>query len=119
MLTVSTRVLRNLGLALRVLGVDAPEVFRRAGLGWEEVQEDDDAHRLPVELLHRFWAAAVDVTGDPAIGVRVGAQSRLEGLGIMGLVAMTSATLGDALLKTARHLRLWNEAARLSLLVEA
>jgi len=118
MLTVSTRVLRNLGLALRVIGVDAPEVYRRAGLGWEEVQEDDDAHRLPVELLYRFWAAAVEVTGDPTIGVRVGAQSRLEGLGIMGLVAMTSATLGDALLKTARHLRLWNEAARLSLLVE-
>ena len=37
----------------------------------------------------------------------------------MGLVAMTSSTLGDALLKTASHLRLWNEAARLSLLVEA
>lgn len=118
MLTVSTQLLRNLGLALRALGFDAPEVFRRAGLTWEDVQ-DDDAHRLPVELLHRFWSAAVEVTGDPAIGVRAGAQARLEALGIMGLVAMSSATLGDALLKTAHHLRLWNEGATLSLLVEA
>jgi AraC-like DNA-binding protein len=119
MLTVSTRMLRNLGLGLRLLGFDAPEVFRRADLTWEDVREDDDAHRLPVETLHRFWSAAVEVTGDPAIGVRIGAHARLEALGIMGLVASTSATLGDALLKTAQHLRLWNEAARLSLLVEA
>ena len=119
MLTASARILRSLALALRALDFDAEQVLRRCGVSWQDIAEGEgDDRRVPVELLDRFWDAAVDVTGDPAIGVRVGALSRLSAAGLLGDVAKASATLGDAMLKTIRFIRIWNEAGRLSLLID-
>jgi AraC-like DNA-binding protein len=119
MLTASVRVLTNLALALRALDFDAEQVFVRCGIAWQDiVGQDGDERRVPVELLDRFWAAAVEVTGDPAIGVRIGALARLSATGVLGDVVRTSATFGDAVLKTTRYMRVWNEAARFSLLID-
>jgi len=119
MVTASVRILANLALALRALDVDAEQVLERCGVAWDDIAgEDEWDRRVPVEMLDRFWEAAVAVTGDPALGVRIGALSRLSMTGVLGDMARASATLGDALLKTARYMRLWNEAARLSLLMD-
>jgi AraC-like DNA-binding protein len=119
MLTASTRILRSLALAIRALDFDAEQVLGRCGVTWQDIDEGEgDDGRVPVETLDRFWEAAVAVTGDPAIGVRVGALARLGAAGILGDMAMASPTLGDAMLKMIRYLRIWNEAGRLSLLVD-
>jgi AraC-like DNA-binding protein len=119
MLTASVRVLTNLALALRVLELDADAVLARCGIHWEDIAgQDGDDRRIPVETLDRFWTAAVAVTGDPAIGVRIGALARLSATGVLGDVVKASATLGEAVLKTARYMRLWNDAARLSFLID-
>lgn len=115
----STRLLRNILTAIVALGFDPELVLRGASLGWQDLADSDgDERRLPVEAVARLWAAAVAVTGDPNIGVRIGALAQLDHFGVLGSVARASATLGDALLKTGRYMRLWIETARLCLLVE-
>jgi AraC-like DNA-binding protein len=115
----STRILRNLTTALALLGFDPDLVLRTAALSRKYLENaEGEEHRMPVEELGRFWTAAAEVTGDPGIGVRIGALARLDHYGVLGSVARSSATLGDALLKTARYMRVWIESARLSLLVE-
>lgn len=114
----SPKILRNLVAALTALGFDARVALQQSGLDWRDVEDDGPDRRVPAEALNRFWAAAVTSTNDPSIGVRIGALARLDAFGILGSVARASATLADALLKTARYIRLWNEATKLSLLVE-
>ena len=116
---VSTRVLLNLTGALATLGFDAEAVLHRCQLTWKDLETSDtDERHVPLDVLNRFWSAAVAVTGDESIGVRIGALARSERFGVLGYIARVSATLGDALFRTARYLRLWNEATGLSLLVE-
>jgi AraC-like DNA-binding protein len=115
----SARILRNVTAAVAALGFDPDVVLREASLGQTDLEKaDTEGQRMPVEALSRFWSAAVAVTGDPSIGVRIGALARLESFGVLGSVARASATLGDALLKTGRYMRLWIESVRLSLLVD-
>jgi AraC-like DNA-binding protein len=115
----SARILQNHAAALVALGFDSDAVLARASLSASDVQNADvEEHRVPVEALGRFWAAAVEVTGDPAIGVRIGALGRVDHYGVLGSVGRASATLGDALLKTVRYVNLLIETARLSVLVE-
>lgn len=119
LMLASNRILRNVTAAVVALGFDAELVLRRASLSWQDLEKiDGEDQRIPVEVLKRFWTAVVAVTGDPGIGVRIGALARLDDLGVLGSVARASATLGDALLKAGRYWRLWIEATRLSLLVE-
>lgn len=113
----STQILRNLAAALAALGFDPTLALTEAGVAWNDLQAADE-RRVPVDALTRFWSAAERITKDPCIGVRVGAHARLEMFGVLGCVAQASATLGDALLKTARYVKLWNEAVSLSLLVD-
>jgi AraC-like DNA-binding protein len=115
----SRKILVNLTRALTVLGFDALAVLRGCGLAPEDLERSDGGDaRMPVEVLTRFWSSAVAVTGDDGIGVRLAALARIDGFGVLGDAARASGTLGEALLKTARYLKLWNEAIGLSLLVE-
>src|SRR5262245_35337109 len=118
MLTASAKLLWNVSRAIPLLGVDPQSVLRRCELSTSDVETmATEGRRIPVALLDRFWASAVELTGDGALGVRVGALARLEMYGVVGEVVKASATLGDALLKTSRYLKFWNEATHLSLLV--
>jgi AraC-like DNA-binding protein len=115
----SARILQNFATALAVLGFNPDAVLARASLTLAEVQNGNvDEQRVPLEALGRFWAATVAVTGDPAIGVRIGALARIDNYGVLGRVARASATLGDALLKTVRYMNLLIETASLSVLVD-
>jgi hypothetical protein len=115
----STRILRNYIAAVEALGFDPDVVLERASLSRKDLEKaDSEEQRVPVEALGRFWAAAVAVTGDPAIGVRIGALARLENFGVLGSVLRASATLGDAVLKTGRYISLLVETVRLSVVVD-
>jgi AraC-like DNA-binding protein len=92
--------------------------LERIEFTWQALFDADDDARIPVSLLARFWSAAEAVSDDPSIGVRVGAEARLDYFGVLGKTARASATLGDALLKTARYVTLWDESVLLSVLVD-
>ena len=104
--------------ALVACGVDARRVLEQMGVSWSSVFESDDDERIPVAQLTRFWEAAETVSGDPSIGVRVGAQARLERFGALGGAVLASSTLGDALLKSTRYVALMDESVVLSIAIE-
>ncbi len=115
----SVRILRNFVAAIEALGFDPDVILKRASLSSSEmVNTGAEERRIPVEALGRFWAATVEVTGDASIGVRIGALARLDNYGVLGSVVRSSATLGDALLKTVRYMNLLIETARLSVLID-
>jgi AraC-like DNA-binding protein len=115
--TVSTQLLWNILAALSVLGADAEAVRRRCSFLPDGSTGRTD-ERLPVAVLHAFWALVVEVTGDPSIGVRVGNLVRTESYGVVGDVLRASATLGDAFLKAVRYMKLWNESVVFSVLID-
>jgi AraC-like DNA-binding protein len=114
----SIQLLKNLVAGLVPCGVDAHRVLSHMGASWSSVFEASDDERIPVTLLTRFWEAAEAVSGDPSIGVRVGAQARLERFGVLGGAVRTSSTLGDALLKTIRYVAFVDESVLLSIAIE-
>jgi AraC-like DNA-binding protein len=101
---------------MTILEVDVTAIRKRCAPFLTDIDTSD--RRLPASALRDFWAAAVEVSGDPAIGVRVGALARTELYGAVGEVLRSSATLGDALLKASRYLKLWNESVGFSVLIE-
>ncbi len=90
-------------------GLDAAEAFARAGL--DMAQARDPNARYPVSGMTRLWQAAVELSGDPAIGLQVAEQVQPASLHALGLSVLASETLNDALLRISRYSRIVSNAA--------
>ncbi|MFK7985692.1 MAG: AraC family transcriptional regulator ligand-binding domain-containing protein [Sandaracinaceae bacterium] len=89
----SSGVMRAAPLLLRIapsLGVDIVEVAHAAKV-------DVEAESLSYEDGQRLWAALEALLGDPFVGLTAGEKSRLDTLGMLGLVFATSRDLADGL----------------------
>jgi AraC-like DNA-binding protein len=86
------------------LGIPLARVWRTANLpgSWE------DGHRplLTTDQLFAFWEAIADISDDPAIGLGLGAESRIERYDPVALAAIYAPTVGDAIARVARYKRL-------------
>lgn len=91
-------------------GLDANAMFMAAGLDIAALA--DPRGRFSQEGLNRLWDALVDVTGDPGIGLHVGAEAGPAAFGAVGYVMMTSATLDEAIRHALRFQRFLAEAMR-------
>ncbi len=89
---------------LRALGVDDAAAVRAAGLAG--VQPEQGRLYVTTRQFFALWDAIGAVSGDPSIGLRIGAESSREQLDIASLSALHSANFGDALRKLARYKRL-------------
>jgi AraC-like DNA-binding protein len=89
---------------LQERGVSTDEVARRAGLPPGLLAE----HKilLTTEQLFAFWTAVADVSGDPAIGLKLGSDTRVERLDVVSLAALSAASFRDALARAARYKQL-------------
>jgi AraC-like DNA-binding protein len=94
---------RALLLALHQEGVDAAAVLRAATLPPDAPER---GRCLSWGELVALVAAAVRVVGDESFAVRVSAAIRPEAFGMVGLLAMSAATFGQALHGMARYKRL-------------
>ena len=92
---------------LSTLGVDAARTFRAAGIA---SPSPANAHqprlRVTTQKYFALWEAIAQVSGDPAIGLRIGAETAHGQLDIMSLAALHSANFRDALAKLGRYKRL-------------
>lgn len=70
---------------------------------------DADA-RIPIATAHTMLQGAVALTGDPALGLRAGANLSLKDIGVLGYAIASAANVGEALLVGGRHMRLVNDA---------
>jgi AraC-like DNA-binding protein len=93
---------RNLLLKLQALGLPAAEAFRRAGLSPRPGED------LVVSTAQMFslWNVIAEISGDPAIGLRIGREFRSELYDPLSIVAYSASTFRQALQKLARYKRL-------------
>lgn len=69
-----------------------------AALGLDEADLGGYARVIPVERVAKAMQMAQEITGDEHIGLHVGERHRLACLGLVGQLAMTCRTIGEALL---------------------
>ncbi|UJR85347.1 AraC family transcriptional regulator [Sandaracinus amylolyticus] len=94
----------------RPLGID-PEVLRRA-LGVDDALLRDPDGRVPLTALYELVERVIDETGDPHAHLRLAQQLDVEAFDALGLLVMSSPTLGDALDRTLEYQRVFVEGER-------
>jgi AraC-like DNA-binding protein len=84
--------------------VDAERLLARTGL--HVAQLDDARTQLSPAVFAELILRALTLTGEPGLGFYYGLQLKLSSHGAVGLAAMASATLGDAIRVAERFLML-------------
>ncbi len=109
--TIASGALRKLLAALSKHGVRPEEALTPLGLDARAV--DDPDGRVPIERLHAAW----DLFFERAPAVDVVHETMYEpgDYGLVGFVAMSSATLEEALGHVVRFLSLWTDDPALDL----
>jgi AraC-like DNA-binding protein len=89
---------------LEELGVSATAVLRKAGLS------QGLAHQprvlLTTDELFALWRALGQVSTDPAIGLKLGTETRTERFHAVGVAALSSDNFGEAINQMARYKQL-------------
>jgi AraC-like DNA-binding protein len=98
------RVSGSVFLKLEELGVPASAVLRRAGLPQEFIEQPRVL--LNTEELFALWRAVGEVSGNPAIGLLLGTETKMERFHPMGLAALSSENFGAAVQQMARFKQL-------------
>jgi AraC-like DNA-binding protein len=79
-----------------------------AGLSEEDVQ--DSERLLPFDSLVKAWQSAISLCNDPLLPIRLGERSHPADFGILGTLAQSASTLGEALELGVRYERLVNQS---------
>ncbi len=98
------RVATTLARKLEELGVSPADVLRRAGLpaglfGQERIL-------VSTEELFALYRGIGEASRDPAIGLKLGTEPRVERYDAVGIAALSARSLKDALLRLARYKQL-------------
>tara|TARA_B110000046_G_scaffold185447_1_gene227095 strand:+ start:1232 stop:2233 length:1002 start_codon:yes stop_codon:yes gene_type:complete len=107
-LTDSGTLVRLAHKGLINLGVDADEVLRRSGLDPSELYQAN--LRTKFSGQPRFWKAAVELSGDPCIGLHLGEQMPVYKGQILEYLLLSSQTFGDGLKRVLNYQRLISDA---------
>jgi AraC-like DNA-binding protein len=84
--------------------VSLPAVLQHAGLPAGFFRQDKIF--VTTEELFALWRAVGDVSGDPAIGLRLGSDGRIENHDPAGIAALCSQSFRDAVQRMARYKQL-------------
>ena len=98
--------------ALEMGGVDCRMIFRELGLDYAAL-EDPDA-RFAQDGMTRLWQRAVELSGNPAIGLNMAKVVRPASFHVVGYALMSSRTLTEGLARLVRYQRIIAEGADLS-----
>ena len=86
------------------LGVRASAVLRRAGLPQGYI--DEPRILLKTEELFALWRAISEVSTNPAIGLQLGTETKIERFHPVGLAALSTETFGAGISQMARYKQL-------------
>jgi AraC-like DNA-binding protein len=98
-----------LAAELSALGVDVDAVLLTGQLSQQKIQNPDV--RIPFEDLIAIGQAAVDATGDLALGLHLAEHYRPNLFGVLDYLARSCMTLGEAIKQLCRYNRLLQDAA--------
>src|SRR5207244_2219026 len=95
------RISRLVARRLKEHGIPETAVLRRAGLwdGWLRQEKI----LATTEELFGFWRAVAEVSGDPAIGLRLGPSFSVDGGTPQTIAALHSESFLDAVQRIARY----------------
>lgn len=100
----SFRVSTQLARKLEELGVPPQAVLRQAGL--PAALFDQEKIQVSTEELFALYRGIAVASNDPAIGLRLGTEPRLERYDPIGISAVLARSLRDALARLARYKQL-------------
>lgn len=83
-------------------------LLQAVGLSEEDVQ--DSERLLPFDSLVKAWQSAISLCNDPLLPIRLGERSHPVDFGILGTLAQSAGTLGEALELGVRYERLVNQS---------
>jgi AraC-like DNA-binding protein len=92
------------------------EVLAASGLSREHLESP--SARIPLSVANDLLKRAIELTGEPAIGVLAGLQMKVSHHGYIGFAAMTARNVGQALRIAERFAPLRSTAVDLQLMVE-
>jgi AraC-like DNA-binding protein len=90
-MSVSIMLIRALTDAVEATGVDRNQWLRAAGFDAQRL--DDTNGRVEVDEYVRLQAVAIEVSGDPALGLRMGSAANPASFDVMGHVTAHASTL--------------------------
>lgn len=93
---------------LQGYGLDAPTVFREAGL--DDAKLADPDARFSYEKMTRLWNLAIEKTGDPCFGLSCARHWHPTTFHALGFAWLASATVKDALERFVRYGRIMHDA---------
>src|SRR6516165_9007226 len=95
-------VVHGLDAYMRSRGADAGDAVRRAGLEPGDLTDPD--RRVPLIRYLELLEICADLLADPQFGLKFGAQYEPRHAGVVGNVALTSRTVGEAFETIGRYL---------------
>lgn len=98
--------------ALEMDGLDCQALFRQLGLDYAALSDPDA--RFPQDSMTRLWQRAVELSGNPAIGLNMGKVVRPASFHVAGYALMSSNTLAEGFMRLVRYQRIIAESADLS-----
>ncbi len=99
--------------ALKALNIDAARVLRRAELDPDLLR--DKLARITLRTENAVWSAAIEESGDPAIGLRIAKLLSAGALGSFGYLLGHSETLGKMIERAQRFGRIMDDLSETSL----
>ena len=97
--------------ALALDGLDCQDLFVKLGLDYSALNDPDA--RFAQDGMTRLWQRAVEITGNPAIGLNLAKVMRPGAMHVVGYALMSSSTLRDSFQRLVRYQRIIAEGADL------
>ncbi|MFQ6575577.1 AraC family transcriptional regulator [Pseudomonas sp. UM16] len=91
---LSVGFIQSLSETLQQRGIEPTALLQRYGLDAPRLNEA--GARLSIPRYMHLGHAAIELTGDPALGLQMGAISRLSQAGLAGVTAAQAPTIGEA-----------------------
>jgi AraC-like DNA-binding protein len=98
------RLSRNYFLRLEERGLAPHAVFRQAGISEEALGRERVV--LSTEQLFALHRAIAELSNDPAIGLKLGTEDRIERFDPIGIAALCAGSLHEAVERVARYKQL-------------
>lgn len=110
-ITASARVLQPLLLVLKQRGLDTEGLLARQGL--DAAQLENPLTRISETALRDIWQAALALSEDPALALKVGRRAEPHAFGVLGYVLTNAPNIGQAFSLLERFNRLVFDAVLL------
>jgi AraC-like DNA-binding protein len=99
--SISGAALNQYLASARARALDVDHALREAGVNAASVQDPDA--RIPGESFERLLETLIEASGDPLFGLDTARFIQPGSYNVMGYIAMSAATIGDALIRVRQY----------------